>query len=212
MIGQKGFFKANTNSNSNLGDAIISGGNGAPTPPPAPASPNDSSQSPFSATQSHSSAAPAPSNKKLFLAVSISVLATALVGVLAYFIFLAPKNDQKNWVTVDSYQASPDNDGTKTTEDTLNEFDKEIASASSADDKLDLKLNKAGYLIIVEKYDEAITLLDGINLDELEPFDKSRVYNYYVGAYEGLNDKNAVSKYQALANDASSKQWSSGNE
>ncbi len=210
MIGQKGFFKANTNSNSNLDDAIISSG-GTSTPPPASTFSSEPNSS-LSSAQPHSPAPAAQSNKKLFLAVSISVLATALVGVLIYFVFLRPKDDKKDWVTVDSYQASPDNDGTKTTEDTIEEFDKEIANSSSADDKLDLKLNKAGYLIIVEKYDEAITLLDGINLDELEPFDKSRVYNYYVGAYEGLNDKNAVSKYQALANDASSKQWSSGNE
>lgn len=215
MIGRKLFSKAdNSNSGADanlLGDNAIVSSNAAPAAPmPTPNIPSYAS-----ANTSSNTAEPTPPrvSKKLspVIIAVISVLATTLVCMAIYFIFLAPKPAEEVIIEDITY-TSPDNDGTQTTEETIAEFDKQISSTSSADGKLDLELNKVGYLIIVEQYKEAVSILDSINIDNLDAYDQSRVYNYYVGAYEGLDDKNAVAKYRALANKASSSEWDKNGE
>ena len=203
MIGQNVFSR---NHNANLGDAIISSGSATPQPAStAPAAPAFAAEPSAPVPK-----AKTPLNKKLFLTIGISVLATILVLVLIYFLFLAPKKETGE--TVEVYYASPDNDGSQTTEETLNEFDKEISAAGSAEDKLNVSLGKIGYYIILEDYESALSALSAIDVDSLSDYDQYRVYNYYASAYNGQGDTAQASRYTKLANEANARDMGDNGE
>lgn len=193
MIGQKGFFNtSNSNTDANLGDAIVSSGNA--TPPNPNFTPETVNQ---------------PRPKKPLspvLLVLISVFATAAVGALVYFLFLAPKNTDGE--TREIIYASPDNDGTKTNEETIAEFDKQIAAASDDDVELGLTLNKVGYYMLMEDYESALSVLSGIDVSSLNDFDQYRVYNHFASVYNGLNNKSKAEEYRKLAEAANSRDFS----
>ena len=212
MIGRKVFSKAN-NSNANfsaganpLGDAIIS--SGPATPPPVPHIPNYQAPTPDAGTQPAPAQAKEPKKISPALVAIISVLATALVGVVVYFVFLAPRTESDG-ETRDIIYASPDNDGSKTTEETIAEFDKQISATTDDDVELGLTLNKVGYYMLVDDYDSALETLNSINVSGLDDFDQYRVYNHYASVYEGLGNSTKAAEYRQLAENANSRDFNS---
>ena len=209
MIGQKGFFKTNSNSgaNVNLGDAIISSGSAAPAAtPPAPHLPN-----PAPSPANDFSPAPAPVKKPLSIKTILIVIVAAVVGagIAVGVIFLLNHKGSEDGETKEITYASPDNDGTKTVEETVAEFDKQIAEAKEDDVELGLKLNKVGYYMLNDDYESALTVLEGINVSSLDDFDQYRVYNHYASVYKGLGNSAKAAEYQKLADDANSRDFGS---
>ena len=203
MIGRKVFSKANNNSNSAagaLGDAIIS--SGPTTPPPAPAE-----SSTFPTHTQQPAPAAAPKHTSPILVAFISVLATALVGVGVYFLFLAPKPETGTPTTV--YDTVTVNDGSKSVEDTIATYDKEISSAKTKADELDAVLSKVGYMIIMERWDEALAALGSVDASGLSYYDQYRLYNHYATVYRGSGDNANADRYQKLANDAHTRDFNS---
>lgn len=203
MIGRKVFSKANNNSNSAagaLGDAIIS--SGPTTPPPAPAG-----SSTFPTHTQQPAPAAAPKHTSPILVAFISVLATALVGVGVYFLFLAPHTGKGE--TREAIYVSPDNDGTQSSEATVAEFDKQIASAKDDDVELSLTLNKAGYYMLIDDYASALEVLSTINVSGLSDFDQYRVYNSLASAHNGLGNSTKAAEYRKLADDANARDFNS---
>jgi len=195
MIGQKGF----SNSNANLGDAIIS--SGPATPPPVPNIPGYTPASP----------APARGGAKLSpaLLVVISVLATALVGVVVYLIFLAPKDTGEH---VAVYEAETVSDGSQTVEETIDKFDEDIVSAKDEAEALENTFSKVGYLIIEERYEEALATLNAINPGSLNNYNQYRLYSNYAGVYNGMGNAAKASEYQKLASDANARDFDNATE
>ncbi len=143
-------------------------------------------------------------NSKPIFVAAISVLVTLLLCVGAYYLFLKPKDESQGEEVKIGY-ATPDNDGTKTEEETITEFDDKISSTSSTEEKLNLIMNKAGYYIIIEDYNSAIAALDTIDVSTLSDFDQQRVYNRYATAFEKLGDTAKSDQYRQLADEASAR-------
>ena len=101
MIGQKGFFKTNSNVNANLGDAIISSGSTpTPTPPPAPRIPNLPSSD--ATLAGNAQPAPAQTKKPLNIKTILIIIVAAITGAgvaVAVILILNKKSDGEH-VTV----------------------------------------------------------------------------------------------------------------
>ena len=204
MIGQKGFFKTsksnlNSGSNGNLDGAIISSAPSTPTPPPsAPATP-DTSASGFAApapSQADSSPRPAKRFNPVLLVV-ISVLSTAAVGVLVYFLFLAPRSSENNVV----YKISTETVSVQTSDEMIESYDQQIAQAQTAEDALEAKLDKVTFETMDERYADALGILNTIDVKSLSDAEQYRVYNHYTSIYQYLKDYTNAEKYQKLAQD-----------
>ena len=150
------------------------------------------------------------SNGKLIAIAIISALAGAGITAAVFLLVVkTPTQEEEKETTTETIieTASPENDGTQTVEETLEEFDKVIAEADTKEEQFSLTLNKAGYYIINDDYNAAIELLNTLNVDSLENFDQYRVYNHYVSAYEGLGDTAQAEKYKALSDEALAKEF-----
>ncbi len=188
MIGQNSFSNTNTNP-----DMITSGSTPAPQP-----------MSPTSPTAQNAPRKPLGTP----LIILLSVLGGVLLSAVIYFVFIQPKSEGNSTASyeVEVKQASPDNDGTQTYQETLTQFDKEISSTNNEEDKLDLELNKAGYYIIIEDYDSALASLDTIDVKSLDNYDQYRVYNYYASAYEEKGEETQAARYRQLADEANARE------
>lgn len=210
MIGQKGFFKTNSNVNANLGDAIISSGSTpTPTPPPAPHIPNlpSSDATPAGNAQPAPAQTKKPLNIKTILIIIVAAIAGA--GIAVGVILLLNHKGGEDGETKEITYASPDNDGTQTVAETVAEFDRQIAEAKENDVELGLKLNKVGYYMLNDDYESALGVLEGINVSQLDDFDQYRVYNHYASVYKGLGNSTKAAEYQKLAEAANSRDFSS---
>ncbi len=181
MIGQNSFSNSNNNPNGSVFSNVPASG------------------------QSISSSSEQAEQKSGKIKTIIIAIVAALVGAgITTAVFLLTSNRQtpsKGEVTEIQY-ASPDNDGTKTVEETLSEFDKEIAAAQSDNERLSLTINKVGYYQINEDYDSALSLINTIDINSLSDFDQYRVYNTYSGIYQSMGDDANYSQYKKLAEEA----------
>ncbi|MBQ3294181.1 hypothetical protein IJG98_00430 [Candidatus Saccharibacteria bacterium] len=191
MIGQKGFFKANTNANPNLGDAIVS--SPAPNFSPSPTPPAN-----FTAPQE---------KKPLPLKTILIAIAAALIGAgvaVAVILILNKKSDGEH-VTV--YETETVSDGSQTVAETVEKFDEQISSAKDEAEKIENILSKVGYFIIMEQYDQALAELDSINVGGLSDYDQYRVYSNYASVYSGLKNSTKATEYQKLAESANARDF-----
>lgn len=140
--------------------------------------------------------------------VILAILITAVVTAGAVWFFTRPQSEPEG-ETVPITYSSPDNDGTQAIEDTTRAFDQEIAAAKTNEEELNLKLNKAGYFLILEDYDSAIDQLNAIDLSSLSAFDQYRVYNHLASAYDGKNDTAQANNYRSLATEAQARDMAS---
>ncbi|MBR5389653.1 hypothetical protein IK146_03785 [Candidatus Saccharibacteria bacterium] len=190
MIGQNSFSNANNNTNT----AIFSGGKSSASTPNQPsgvASANDAS-------------AKTTGNKVNFKNILIALGALVVVAgaVVAVVLLLKNKPTQGQGEETVIYNSSPDNDGTQTSQETLNEFDKSIASATTEEEKFGMQLNKIGYYIITGDYASALSDLNSFDINSMSDFDQCRIYNYYTSLYEAQGDTAKVEQYKKLADEA----------
>ena len=190
MIGQNSFSNANNNTNT----AIFSGGKSSTSTPNQPsgvASVNDTS-------------AKMAGNKMNFKNILIALGALVVVAgaVVAVVLLLKNKPTQGQGEETVIYNSSPDNDGTQTSQETLNEFDKSIASATTEEEKFGMQLNKIGYYIITGDYASALSDLNSFDINSMSDFDQCRIYNYYTSLYEAQGDTAKVEQYKKLADEA----------
>ena len=214
MIGQKGFFKTSksnfsSGSSVNLDGAIISSApSTAPTPPPsAPVASNapaynvatsaSASVSTPASAQTGSSSRPPKKLNPVFLVV-LSVLSTAAVGALVYFLFLAPRPEKNET----PFQVSSETVAVGSSEEILNAYDAKIADAKTDAEILSAKIDKATFGLLDSQYQETIDVLNTIDVKSLNDGDQYAVYNHYASAYQGLGDYTNAEKYQKLAQEA----------
>ena len=181
MIGQNSFSNSNNNPNGSI----------------------------FSATQTPSqniTSSTGKTEKKSGNAKTIIIaIVAALVGAgiaTAVVLLVTNSSTQVEGETTDIQYASPDNDGTQTIQETLDEFDKEIAAAKTDDERLSLTINKAGYYQLNDDFDSALSLLKTIDVSALDDFDQYRVYNTYSSVYESMGDTTQYEQYKKLADEA----------
>lgn len=206
MIGQKGFFKTNSNVNANLGDAIISSGSTpTSTPPPAPHIPNLPSSD--ATLAGNAQPAPAQTKKPLNIKTILIIIVAAITGAgvaVAVILILNKKSDGEH-VTV--YETETVSDGSQTVAETVEKFDEQISSAKDEAEKIENILSKIGYFIIMEQYDQALAELDSINVGGLSDYDQYRVYSNYASVYSGLKNSTKATEYQKLAEAANARDF-----
>ena len=182
MMGQNSFSNTYINSNANN-----SATNSVPPSSPAPLS-----------------SEPNKPKKKLSAKTIILIIVSALIGagitVAIFLLFINRPPKAVNISNVDN--ASLDNDGTKTIEETIASFDDKINSSADKSEQLSLKLNKADYYMISDNPDAAISTLNAIDLDSLDGDDKYIIYTKYADIYTAKGDNTQAEHYQKLANDA----------
>ncbi|MBR2695627.1 hypothetical protein IKE86_01815 [Candidatus Saccharibacteria bacterium] len=153
---------------------------------------------------------PPKDKKPLDLKVIFIAIAAALVGAgiaVAVVLIVNNLNNREEGETTEITYSSPDNDGTKQNEEVIAEYDKKIAETSDKEVELGLTLNKAGYYNLIEDYDSAISVLQGIDVSSLDNFDQYRVYNYFSTAYEGKGNSAEASRYHQLAEEANARDF-----
>ena len=195
MIGQNDFSSQSSNFGAN--GAIASSGS------------NTSSISNQALTNG---TAPKPneqsSNKRLFIVGGSCLLAGLLIAAVIYFVALKPQENDKQ-EEIDSRTYSTEVVDNKSKEEFISDFDNRISSAKDDAEKLENTFDKAMFYIMTDDYDSALTVLDGISESGLSDFDLYRLYNHYTSAYQGKGDTAQAEKYQKLAEEAQSRDFSS---
>ena len=138
---------------------------------------------------------------KTIILIVIALLFGAGVTTAIFLLFVNRTVEEPNMADVIETN-SPENDGTKTTEQMIDEYDETINSATDESDKLDLILDKADYYVLSDDYDSALATLREIDIDSLSSSKKQIVYNHFSTAYQGKGDDEQAAYYKQLANEA----------
>ena len=147
-------------------------------------------------------------NKQLPIIIAICAVLIIGLGIGIYFLFF--NNHSSNTNGSDDDLLGPvivkdiddDFDGTETVDDYLEKLSDKVESSTNDTERLDNIFDQVTFLIISERPDEAINLLNTIDHSSFKPYDEYRLYNYYVSAYKLKDDTESINHYQALSDDA----------
>ena len=146
-----------------------------------------------------------PNTKKIKPKTIILILIAILFGAgvtTAIFLLFIDRTVEEPSISDVIETESPENDGTKTAEQVIEEFNNAISTATDESDKLDLILNEVDYYILEDDYDSALAALGKIAIDTLTSSNKQNVYNRYSTVYEGKGDSEQATHYKELADQA----------
>ncbi|MBR3319085.1 hypothetical protein IKG06_01100 [Candidatus Saccharibacteria bacterium] len=146
-----------------------------------------------------------PNTKKIKPKTIILILIAMLIGAgvtTVIFLLFINRTVEEPSISDVIETESPENDGTKTAEQVIEEFNNAISNATDESDKLDLMLNEVDYYILEDDYDSALAALGKITIDTLTSSNKQNVYNRYSTVYEGKGDSEQAAHYKQLAEQA----------
>lgn len=149
------------------------------------------------------SAESAPKKRPPLLFVIVAAILVVALGVAVYFLFFkkpAPAVDENGVPLPETVYTTPE--GSEDPEgDYLEYLEKQKSTAKTPDAALSATIDEFNLKLMLEKYDEAATILAGVDENSLTDSGKYQLYSAYTRLYaaSALNDPISLAEYQSKA-------------
>lgn len=159
--------------------------------------------------KNNNSGAPRKPKNRLPIIIGAIVLAIG-IGVGLYFLLRKPATPTE---TEEPEQTAdvvwePDDDSTNAAGDFIDHQQQIVDNPDATDDeKIQALLETANLYTVMEKYDESLTVLDGINREGLSYRSLFGLYSAYAYLYEHKGDEAKRVEYETLGNELMASRW-----